>query len=73
MKNISTMDTDSNKQNAEEEHSDSGADPGDIFQPARVRCTLCTCNEVDRVILDYGRNLLLPLSILFWTVFLAFG
>jgi hypothetical protein len=67
------MDTDSNKRNAEEKNSDGCADTGDIFQPTRVRCTLCTCDEVDRVILDHGRNILLPLSLLFWAVFLAFG
>lgn len=67
------MDTDSNKRNAKEKTSDGCADTGDILQPPGVRCTLCSCHEVDRVILDYGRNLLLPLSLVFWVVFLALG
>jgi len=70
---FSTMDTDTNKQNEQKEPTNGDTDPGDLFQSAGFRCTLCSCNEVDGIILDYGRNLLFPISILFWTVFLAFG
>ena len=73
MQKFSIMDTDSNKQDEEKEPSNGDPDPGDLLQPSRVRRTLCSCNEVDRIILDYGRDLLLPISIFLWIIFLAFG
>ena len=44
-------------------------DPSYILQPSWIRCPLCAGNEMDRLILDYGRYFLLPIGILFWTLF----
>jgi hypothetical protein len=37
---------------------DSCTDVGNIFQPPRVRCSICVCDEIDRFLLDYGFNFL---------------
>jgi len=43
-----------------------------ILQSFRVRCFVCSCDEMDRVLLDYGRNFLLPVGIFLWVVFFIF-
>lgn len=43
-----------------------------ILQSFRVRRFVCSCDEMDRVLLDYGRNFLLPVGIFLWTVLLIF-
>ena len=45
-------------------------DDSDILQPAWVRCAFRPCDKVDRFLLDYGLNFLLPLGIILWTLFL---
>ncbi len=45
---------------------------GNIFQPTRVRRSICSCDEIDRVLLDYGRNFLLPVGIILWAVLVNF-
>jgi len=42
------------------------SDLGDILQPSWVRCPICAGDEMDRVILDYGFNFLLPFGIFLW-------
>jgi hypothetical protein len=72
---LNTMDSDSIyqfKKQKEEDPCDMDPDPGDILQPSWFRCIICTNHEVDRLILDYGRYFLLPISVLFWTLFLIF-
>ena len=41
-----------------------------FLQPTWVRCTFRPGDEVDRFLLDYGRNFLLPVGILLWCLFL---
>ena len=43
---------------------------GNVLQPAWLRCTFCPGHEVDRFLLDYGFNFLLPVGVILWTVFL---
>ncbi len=50
------------------ENSDNFSDSCDFFQSARIRCSVCTCDEVDRVLLAYGFNFLLPIGVFLWTV-----
>lgn len=69
------MDSDSSyksKKQKEEDLCDMDPDPCDILQPSWFRCIICPSHAVDRLILDYGRYFLLPISILFWTLFLIF-
>lgn len=69
------MDSDSidqPKKQKEEDPCDMDPDPCDILQPSWFRCIICPSHAVDRLILDYGRYFLLPISILFWTLFLIF-
>lgn len=40
-----------------------------IFQPVWIRRSISTNNELDRVLLDYGFNFLLPFGLLLWIVF----
>jgi hypothetical protein len=44
----------------------------DLLQPSWVRCPICGCDENDRVILDYGRNFLLPFGFFLWVVLAIF-
>jgi hypothetical protein len=44
---------------------------GHVLQSTRVRRSVCTNNEVDRVLLDYGFNFLLPFGVVLWIVFLV--
>jgi len=57
------------KKQSEEPDRDMDPDPSYILQPSWIRCPLCINNEMDRFILDYGRYFLLPIGILFWTLF----
>jgi hypothetical protein len=41
-----------------------------ILQPLWVRCAFCVNDEVDRFLLDYRRNFLLPIGIFLWTILL---
>lgn len=59
-----------NENNKEDKHGNLASHDRNFFQPARVRCTFCPCDEVDRFLLDYGCYFLLPISVVFWIVFL---
>lgn len=41
-----------------------------FFQPFGVRRFIRSCDEVDRVLLDYGYNFLLPVGIFLWALLL---
>jgi hypothetical protein len=41
-----------------------------ILQPAWVRCAFRPGHEVDRFLLDYGLNFLLPVGVILWTILL---
>jgi len=60
------------KTQAEEDHGDMDPDPSNFLQPSWIRCPICSSNEMDRFLLDYGRYFLLPIGILFWTLFFIF-
>ncbi len=47
-------------------------DDSDFFQPARVRRAFCSCNEIDRFILDNRYRLLFRVSPILWIVLLFF-
>ncbi len=64
------MDSDSCKRTNKKEDQNDVSDLGDILQPSWVRCPICSCDEVDRILLDYGFNILCPIAIILWTVFL---
>lgn len=55
-----------------QETGDSSPDPGDVLQPLRVRRTVCSCDEINRVLLDYGFNFLLPVGVVLWTLLACF-
>lgn len=45
--------------------------PRNVLQSVRVRRSVRVNNEVDRVLLDYGFNFLLPFGLFLWIVFLV--
>jgi hypothetical protein len=71
MKNSKTMDGEHCKrqEKTEEDSWDSDPDPSNVLQPTWVRCPICPGDNLDQVLLDYGFNFLLPVGILFWTLF----
>lgn len=44
---------------------------GNLLQSFRIRRTVCSNDEIDRVLLDYGFNFLLPFGVVLWVVFLV--
>jgi len=42
----------------------------DLDKPIRVRCGVCIDNELDRGLLDYNFNFLLPIGSVLWLIFL---
>jgi hypothetical protein len=42
------------------------SDISDILQPSWVRCPVCSGDEMDRFLLDYGYHFLLPFGIFLW-------
>ena len=64
------MDGDSKRQNKKSTLGNDSANAGDLLQPARVRCSICLYNEIDRFLLDYGFNFLPYFSILLYTILL---
>jgi len=69
------MDSDSICQIKNQEKQDIGdldPDPGNLLQPSWFRCPICNNYAMDRFLLDYGRYFLLPVGILFWTLFFIF-
>lgn len=66
------MDSDSYREEKHKEKiGDDEFNPRNVLQSVRVRRSVCTNNEVDRVLLDYGFNFLLPFGIVLWIVFLV--
>lgn len=47
-------------------------DFSDVLQPSWVRCPICSCDEMDKFLLDYGRYFLFPFSVLLWIVLAPF-
>jgi hypothetical protein len=45
--------------------------PRNFLQSVRVRRSVRSNNEMDRVLLDYGFNFLLPFGVILWIVFLV--
>ena len=41
-----------------------------VLQPIRVRCDIRNNNEINRFLLDYGYNYVLPGGFIFWFIFL---
>jgi hypothetical protein len=66
-KNYTQMEGDS-RSKKEETYSYSLLNFGDILQPSWVRCPVCNCDEMDRFLLDYGLNFLLPIGLFLWVV-----
>lgn len=51
------------------ENKDCGTCSRDLLQPSWVRCPISSCNDLDRVILDYGCNFLWRIGIVLWGLF----
>jgi hypothetical protein len=51
--------------------SDVKLSPSNVLQSVGVRRSVRSDNEMDRVLLDYGFNFLLPFGIFLWIVFLV--
>jgi len=73
MKNQKPMDSEHpiRQEETEEDSRDCSSDTCDVLQPSWVRCPVCAGDNVDKIILDYGFDFLLPVGILFWTIFLV--
>jgi hypothetical protein len=66
------MDGDSKKQNKNKKKIGYGmSNHRNILQSSWVRCNVRNDYELDRVLLDYGFNFLLPVGIILWSVFLV--
>jgi hypothetical protein len=69
---------DSSSEGTYQENTDSSKEePGEhlphdrnVFQPLWVRCAFRVDDGVDRFLLDYGLNFLLPIGIILWTLLL---
>jgi hypothetical protein len=66
------MDGDSYREEKHKEKiGDAESDTGNVLQSVRVRRSVRVNNEMDRVLLDYGFNFLLPFGVVLWIVFLV--
>lgn len=54
-----------------EKNGDGESYPRNVLQSVRVRRSVRSNNEMDRVLLDYGFNFLLPFGVILWVVFLV--
>jgi hypothetical protein len=66
------MDSEHSNKEEKQETGDSLSDSGDVLQPFRVRRSICSCDEINRVLLDYGFNFLLPVGAVLWTLLACF-
>jgi hypothetical protein len=66
------MDGDEIEGNLKQESGDPLPNNRNIFQSFRFRRFIRPNNEVDRVLLDYGCNFLLPVGTILWIVFFIF-
>lgn len=64
------MDSDKIEGELKQESGDPLPDSSNIFQSFRIRRFVRSCDEVDRVLLGYGYNFLLPVGIFLWVVLL---
>jgi hypothetical protein len=64
------MDSDKIEGNIKQESGDPLPDNSNFFQSVRIRRFIRSCDEVDRVLLGYGYNFLLPVGIFLWVVLL---
>jgi hypothetical protein len=66
------MDGDSYREEKHKEKiGDAESDTSNVLQSVRVRRSVRVNYEVDRVLLDYGFNFLLPFGVFLWIVFLV--
>ena len=65
------MEGDSTQKENKKEISGHLSDIGDLLQSVGVRRLVCSNHEVDRVLLDYGFNFLLPFGMFLWVLFLT--
>ena len=65
------MDGDTSTEKNKKKNSNVMSNFSDILQPIRVRHSVSPDNELDRVLLDYGFNFLLPFGAVLWIVFLV--
>jgi hypothetical protein len=63
------MESDSKRKKNKKKISGRVSNSGDIFQSFRVRRSIPFDYELDRVLLDYGFNFLLPFGIFLWVIF----
>ena len=59
------------KEKHKEKISGGMSNTGHVLQSTRVRRSVCPNDEIDRVLLDYGFNFLLPFGGVLWIVFLV--
>lgn len=64
------MDSDKIEGKFKQESGDPLPDNSNVFQSFRIRRFVCPCDEVDRVLLGYGYNFLLPVGIFLWALLL---
>lgn len=65
------MDSEGNTQKFKKKISNDVSDTGNVLQSIRVRRNVRNDNELDRVLLDYGFNFLLPFGTILWVIFLV--
>lgn len=62
------MDPDSFKSDKKKKNKNANSHIGDFLQSFGIRRTLCSCDEVDWVLLDNRYNFLFHIGIVFWVV-----
>ena len=69
------MDGDSKSTNEKDRSTQKGSfwsfSLGNLLQSARIRCFVCSCDEIDRILLGYRYPFLLHLSPIFWIILLV--
>jgi hypothetical protein len=64
------MDSDKIEGEFKQESGDPLPDNSNVFQSLGIRRFVRSCDEVDRVLLGYGYNFLLPVGIFLWALLL---
>jgi hypothetical protein len=64
------MDGDKIEGEFKQESGDPLPDNSNVFQSLGIRRFVRSCDEVDRVLLGYGYNFLLPVGIFLWALLL---
>lgn len=65
------MDGDSEKNEKNIGSENDLSDPGDLFQSARIRRSICISDEMDRIFLGNRFNFLFHVSPIFWLILFA--